>query len=876
MAARRVFYGSAGVALVALAAWGAVGCVALRDPNARAPFDDAALDATDDAVTDARVDAGPEAAVDVGADARTDAPACAAGRILCDGRCVDPADPEHCGACDTRCTADTRCAADDAGVRRCAPSACAAGFGDCDGDAANGCEVSLATSAAHCGACGRPCAPANATGGCSGGRCLVTACAEGFADCDGDASNGCEVDLQRDPVHCGACGTRCAAANATLACTAGACTLTACADGFADCNGSPADGCEVDTRVNAAHCGACRRACTLNNAATVCMEGVCRLAACNANYGDCDGDPSNGCEVLLTSNVAHCGACRRACAAGQGCSSSNCLCSSEPHALRGRRVRAAHHQRRPLRGLRRGLPHGRQRQPRVRVGPLRAAVQRRIPAPGRRVRRVRRGGAARVHERGDLRRGAHQLRRGVPRHALRRGPLRPLRHGLRGRAQLQRGGLLRRGAAQLRRHLPRPAGRRRPLRRMRHELHEPAALRDGRLRGLRRDGRSLLRAEPCVRDGAHLHERRMPLRRRCGAGLAVALLVWPAALGAQPRTRGGCRDAGRRLETALELRERALEVAALEVLTDLYAECPSPRVEAQMGLAAQGLRRWVDARTHLRGALGATEDAWVRRVRAQLEAALGLVEAELGWVAPTSATAGTEMYLDGRAVGTLPLAEAMPVAPGRHTAEFRAPGHLPVSRAFEVAAQARWTPSIELPPEAPDGARGGARGGGPDGAAYAVVDRATGGGREPRGRGAGARRGGPGAVARRGGAGRREPVCVPRAFGRVWRVVALSGHGQSHQRPGRRGRVRPRGDERSPRRGAGAGPVRRQRVAAGSAVGVWPRGPRADERRGGAHLHAMGRRRRGPRRGAAGRGRMAPGGARGTGDRAMDLLSPSV
>jgi len=328
MAACRVFYGSAGVALVALAAWGAVGCVALRDPNARAPFDDATLDATTDAVTDARVDAGPEASADAGADARADAPACAAGRILCDGRCVDPADPEHCGACDTRCTADTRCAADDAGVRRCAPSACAAGFGDCDGDAANGCEVSLATSAAHCGACGRPCAPANATGGCSGGRCLVTACAEGFADCDGDASNGCEVDLQRDPVHCGACGTRCAAANATLACTAGACTLTACADGFADCNGSPADGCEVDTRVNAAHCGACRRACTLNNAATVCMEGVCRLAACNANYGDCDGDPSNGCEVLLTSNVAHCGACRRACAAGQSCSSNNCLCTS--------------------------------------------------------------------------------------------------------------------------------------------------------------------------------------------------------------------------------------------------------------------------------------------------------------------------------------------------------------------------------------------------------------------------------------------------------------------------------------------------------------------------------------------------------------------
>jgi hypothetical protein len=47
---------------------------------------------------------------------------------------------------------------------------------------------------AHCGACGRACAGGpNATGVCLSGTCGIE-CAAGFADCDGNAANGCEVD----------------------------------------------------------------------------------------------------------------------------------------------------------------------------------------------------------------------------------------------------------------------------------------------------------------------------------------------------------------------------------------------------------------------------------------------------------------------------------------------------------------------------------------------------------------------------------------------------------------------------------------------------------------------------------------------------------
>lgn len=56
----------------------------------------------------------------------------------------------------------------------------------------------LETDIDHCGACGAACAPASATGACVGGVCTVAACDPGFADADGDPSNGCETALAMD------------------------------------------------------------------------------------------------------------------------------------------------------------------------------------------------------------------------------------------------------------------------------------------------------------------------------------------------------------------------------------------------------------------------------------------------------------------------------------------------------------------------------------------------------------------------------------------------------------------------------------------------------------------------------------------------------
>jgi hypothetical protein len=244
---------------------------------------------------------------------------CPAGTACCGGGCVDLGTSlAHCGACDRGCApapgAAPRCAG---GV--CGGGPCFVGLADCDGDRANGCEVDTASRLDHCGACGARCpAYAHSVPSCEAGSCATT-CAAGFADCDGNVDNGCEVELATSVLHCGACGRACPGApGAAPACAGGVCGVGACLAGFADCDGDRANGCEVDTRSLVDHCGACGVRCPryVNSAAT-CAAGSC-ATACLTGFADCDGNVDNGCEVELGSALLHCGACGRSCSFAHG------------------------------------------------------------------------------------------------------------------------------------------------------------------------------------------------------------------------------------------------------------------------------------------------------------------------------------------------------------------------------------------------------------------------------------------------------------------------------------------------------------------------------------------------------------------------------
>jgi hypothetical protein len=175
---------------------------------------------------------------------------CAAGRLACEGRCVDPStDPRHCGACDRICASDESCvagtcrsgdaaagasgtagaggaagaagiagiggiagAAGAAGVAGAAGSSGAAGTagsggadpGDGAADAADAC-VPPFNSADRCGDCSTACAPPAAL--CApvdGGYGCVAQCAPPLAAC-GDVC----ADVDSDPRHCGGCFAAC-------------------------------------------------------------------------------------------------------------------------------------------------------------------------------------------------------------------------------------------------------------------------------------------------------------------------------------------------------------------------------------------------------------------------------------------------------------------------------------------------------------------------------------------------------------------------------------------------------------------------------------------------------------------------------------------
>jgi hypothetical protein len=230
---------------------------------------------------------------------------CAAGTNCCSVGCVDlQTDATHCGLCERRCGLNEVCTT---GECRCGTGpACGA-----DETCCNGACVDTRTDVTNCGMCNTICG-ANAS--CNSGSC---ACAdtstENWDDCDGDLGmngNGCESNLNVDEAHCGRCNDACSALNGTPTCTGGNCTI-ACNAGYGDCDGNTrGTGCENELNT-LADCGTCGMSCAIGNATATCGTDACRVQSCNSGWGDCNMDFTS-CETRLNT-PSNCGACNAQC-----------------------------------------------------------------------------------------------------------------------------------------------------------------------------------------------------------------------------------------------------------------------------------------------------------------------------------------------------------------------------------------------------------------------------------------------------------------------------------------------------------------------------------------------------------------------------------
>ncbi len=183
---------------------------------------------------------------------------------------------------------------------------CQEGWGDCDlnlaQEGSNGCETDLLNDINNCGACGSACydlTNLHGTQACVNGECRYS-CDEGWANCDGDWSNGCEVDLMSDVYNCGSCGNDCTRPHTISQCVNGQCSFE-CEVGWGNCDGDWSNGCEVDLSNHL-------------NADCTCEDG----------WADCNNDLSDGCEVNVLEDENNCGSCGNACAPGEFCINGVC------------------------------------------------------------------------------------------------------------------------------------------------------------------------------------------------------------------------------------------------------------------------------------------------------------------------------------------------------------------------------------------------------------------------------------------------------------------------------------------------------------------------------------------------------------------------
>ncbi len=237
-------------------------------------------------------------------------------------------DPAHCSACGQACSLDHATAGCEAGS--CTVASCDTGWGDCNSVASDGCEQNVQDDDSNCGGCGVTCDVSHATASCSGVTCVISACDDGWGDCDGNERNGCESMFAIDVDNCGGCGTVCEFANAAASCEAGQCVMGDCELNSNDCNEDPSDGCESNPMEDVDNCGRCGIVCSTNHADSQCINGTCFMGDCEEGYANCNYNNADGCEVNITADVDNCGECGLVCEidhATAACADSECVVS---------------------------------------------------------------------------------------------------------------------------------------------------------------------------------------------------------------------------------------------------------------------------------------------------------------------------------------------------------------------------------------------------------------------------------------------------------------------------------------------------------------------------------------------------------------------
>ncbi len=143
----------------------------------------------------------------------------------------------------------------------------------------------------------------------SGEICEQNACAAGCSatqPCQNASETCCGKtchNLQDDTNNCGTCGNQCPTPlNAAVVCNSGVCGMGNCAIGFADCNKTALDGCEVNVAIAQCVCTPGTTQSCYTGPANTAGKGLCKAGSqtCDASglsYGPCIGQIVPSAEI---------------------------------------------------------------------------------------------------------------------------------------------------------------------------------------------------------------------------------------------------------------------------------------------------------------------------------------------------------------------------------------------------------------------------------------------------------------------------------------------------------------------------------------------------------------------------------------------------
>ena len=190
---------------------------------------------------------------------------------------------------------------------------------NCADGTRNGQETDIDCGGTNCGPCadGRACKVNN---DCANRQCTNGVC-QTPASCNDNIKNAAETDIDCGGGNCPPCvnGRRCAA---NRDCSSNTCRNGTCLD---QCQDGVQDGQETDIDCGGLSCVGCAngRGCAQDGDCDTgaCTTGVC----CGTGTANCDGIKANGCNVNLKTNAQHCGACGNVCPNGQTCTNGVCI-----------------------------------------------------------------------------------------------------------------------------------------------------------------------------------------------------------------------------------------------------------------------------------------------------------------------------------------------------------------------------------------------------------------------------------------------------------------------------------------------------------------------------------------------------------------------